>query len=421
MSKNKNYLLPFILITTLFFLWGFAHNLNPILIPHLKKACQLTDFQSAFIDSSFFIAYFLMAMPAGMVMKKYGYKSGIMLGLILFALGAMMFYPAASTLSYGLFLAALFVIASGLTFLETAANPYATILGEPQTATERLNLAQSFNGLASPLASLLGGRFILTGLVLTPDQEAAMSAEELNQYFIKEASTVQIPYIIIGLVALTVALVLWKIKLPEIKEPEKTNVAKSINILAEKNLMMGVLAQFFYVGAQVCLGSFFIRFVYFSVHINEKTATEYLAVAGIYFLVGRFLGTFIMKYIAPAKLLLVYSLISVFLLGSAVIIGGMYSVYAIISSLFFLSIMFPTIFSLSIFGLGEKTKQGSSFIIMSIVGGAIFPLIMGKVSDLAGIQIAYFVPALCLLMVVYFAWSNMALTKGKAVIMDSNH
>ncbi|TAF83912.1 MAG: MFS transporter, partial [Sphingobacteriales bacterium] len=198
MSKNKT-LFPVILIISLFFLWGFAHNLNPILIPHLKKACQLTDLQSALIDSSFFIAYFAMALPAGFFMKKYGYKYGIIMGLVVFALGAFLFYPAASTRNFNFFLIALFVIASGLTFLETAANPYITVLGEPETATQRLNFAQSFNGLAATLAPLLGGMFILSGKHLSAQDEQNMSVAQLNEFLTKEASSVQLPYIIIGI------------------------------------------------------------------------------------------------------------------------------------------------------------------------------------------------------------------------------
>lgn len=398
-----------ILITSLFFLWGFALNLNPILIPHLKKACQLSDTQSAFIDSASYIAYFLLAIPAGKFMNRFGYKGGIILGLMLFALGAFLFYPAAATRSYAFFLGALFIIASGLAFLETAANPYITVLGDPETGTQRLNFAQSFNGLAAFLAPMLGGAFILSGKTLSATEESSMSAQQLNEYLNKEASAVQIPYVVIGLVVLLVAIFIWRTKLPEIKEDDSLEVEGSI--LKEKNLVLGVLAQFFYVGAQVCISSFFIRYSERVAGIDEKSAAYYLSAALLLFMIGRFAGTFLMKYIAPSRLLVIYSIIVIALLALAILLAGEIAVYALMIVQFFLSIMFPTIFALSVRGLGSKTKEGSSLVIMSIVGGAVFPVIMGRVSDAFNIQVAYIVPAVCLLMVLYFGIKNMNVKK----------
>jgi MFS transporter, FHS family, L-fucose permease len=400
-----------ILITSLFFLWGFALNLNPILIPHLKKACQLSDTQSAFIDSASYIAYFLLAIPAGKFMNRFGYKGGIILGLLLFAFGAFLFYPAAATRSYAFFLGALFIIASGLAFLETAANPYMTVLGDPATGTQRLNFAQSFNGLAAFLAPLIGGRFILSGKTLSAQQEAGMTSGQLNDYLNKEASSVQIPYIVIGIVVLMVALFLWRTALPEIKEDDSLEVEGSI--VKEKNLMLGVFAQFFYVGAQVCISSFFIRFSERVAGIDEVSAAYYLSGALLGFMVGRFVGTFLMRFIAPPRLLAIYSVIVMSLLLLAVTTHGKASVYALIAVQFFLSIMFPTIFALSVRGLGTKTKEGSSLVIMSIVGGAVFPVIMGWASDASNIQLAYLVPAACLLMVLYFALKNISVVNVK--------
>lgn len=400
-----------ILITSLFFLWGFALNLNPILIPHLKKACRLSDTQSAFIDSASYIAYFLLAIPAGKFMNRFGYKGGIILGLLLFAFGAFLFYPAAAARSYGFFLGALFIIASGLAFLETAANPYITVLGDPATGTQRLNFAQSFNGLAAFLAPLVGGKFILSGKTLSAQQEAGMSAQQLDQYLKHEASAVQIPFIVIGLVVLMVAIFLWRTPLPEIKEDDSLEVEGSI--LKEKNLMMGVLAQFFYVGAQVCISSFFIRFAGRVAGIDEVSAAYYLSAALLGFMIGRFAGTFFMKFVSPPKLLSIYSLVVMILLLVAILTKGMAAIYALIAVEFFLSIMFPTIFALSVRGLGTKTKEGSSLVIMSIVGGAIFPVIMGRVSDQSNIQVAYIVPAVCFLMVLYFAIKNIRVANLK--------
>ncbi|QRR01229.1 L-fucose:H+ symporter permease [Dyadobacter sandarakinus] len=412
MSDRKTRL-AVILITSLFFLWGFALNLNPILIPHLKKACQLSDFQSALIDSASYIAYFLIALPAGLFMKRYGYKSGITLGLVLFAIGTFMFYPAAEMRHFGFFLFALFVIASGLTMLETAANPYITVLGDPDSATQRLNFAQSFNGLAAFLAPLMGGTFILSGKTLTAQEQAAMSPTQLDAYLDAEASSVQLPFVIIGLVVLFVAVMIWRTTLPEIKDEEESGEAAGGSIWGEKNLILGTAAQFFYVGAQVCISSFFIRFSDKVAGIEEKTAAYFLAVALLAFMIGRFVGTYLMRFVAPPRLLAIYSIINVVLLIIAVTTQGMFAVYALVGVEFFMSIMFPTIFALSIRGLGEKTKIGSSLVIMAIVGGAFFPVIMGQVSDMSSIQTSYVVPAVCFLVVLYFAVRNNSVKQVK--------
>jgi FHS family L-fucose permease-like MFS transporter len=405
--------LAVILITSLFFLWGFALNLNPILIPHLKKACQLSDFQSALIDSASYIAYFLIALPAGLFMKRFGYKAGITLGLLLFAFGTFLFYPAAELRHFGFFLVALFIIASGLTMLETAANPYITVLGDPDSATQRLNFAQSFNGLAAFLAPLMGGTFILSGRTLSDQEQQSMSSTQLNQYLDMEAASVQLPFIIIGIVVLVVAILIWRTPLPEIQEEQEEPGAVVGTITGEKNLILGVIAQFFYVGAQVCISSFFIRFADHVAGIEEKTAAYLLSGAFLSFMIGRFIGTYLMRFVAPPKLLALYSLINVILLAAAVMTTGMLSVYALVGVQFFMSIMFPTIFALSIRGLGAKTKMGSSLVIMAIVGGAVFPVIMGQVSDVSTIQIAYIVPAVCFLVVLYFAVRNNSIKNIK--------
>jgi MFS transporter, FHS family, L-fucose permease len=411
MLTTKQFRIPFILVTCLFFLWGMASNLNPILIPHLKKACQLSDMQSAFIDSAFYIGYFVMAIPAGILMKRFGYKAAILIGLILFALGAFLFYPAAGTRTFPLFLSALFIIAVGVTFLETAGNPYATILGPTETATQRLNLSQSFNGLAATIAPALGGLFILSDNNLTPEQEKALSPEQLSAYLTDEAKLVQLPYIIIALIVLTVAFFIWRTKLPEIKEDssDNANATDSKGLLSEKNLMLGVAAQFFYVGAQVCVDSFFIRFAKYTAGIEEKSAAIYLSVALLMFMIGRFLGTLFMKYVAAYRLLFIYSIGCMALLGLSMVLTGTPAVYCLMGVKFFMSIMFPTIFSLSIFGLGSKTKMGSSLVIMAIAGGALFPVIMGAVSDSTkSIQTSYIVPLLCLVVVAFFALRTTA-------------
>lgn len=414
-SSNK---LAIGLIISLFFLWGLAHNMNPILIPHLKRACELSDLQSAFIDSAFYIGYFAMALPAGFVMRKIGYKGGILVGLFLFAFGAFMFYPAAEVREYGVFLAALFIIASGLTFLETAANPYITVLGEASTSVQRLNFAQSFNGLAATIAPAVGGLFILSEDPLSEEARSQLSSSELKAYLDAEAASVQTPYLVIGAVVLLVGLIIARTKLPDIKESEEHADVPKTSIWKEKNLMLSVVAQFFYVGAQVCVTSFFIRFSGYVAEIKEKSAAMYLSAALLGFMIGRFFGTFLMKYIPPAQLLMIYGLINILLLLVAINTSGLVAVYCLVGVAFFMSIMFPTIFSLGIRGLGSRTKQGSSLLIMSIVGGAVLPVIMGRVSDITNIQNSYIVPCLCFIFIVYFAWTQ---PKGAKVEATGGH
>jgi FHS family L-fucose permease-like MFS transporter len=415
-GKTGKFLFPFILVTSLFFLWALIHNLSPILIPHLKKACQLTDLQSAYIDSAIYAGYFLVALPAGMVMKRFGYKAGIILGLCLYAIGAFLFIPAANTREYSFFLTALFIIASGLTFLETAANPYVTVLGSPETATTRLNLAQSFNGVGAMVAPLLGATFILSGKEYTEQQLGAMSPVELQQYLSSEAGSVKIPYLVIGIVVLLVALLFLLTKMPEVQEPTDENIDATAgrgSIFRHRHMIAAVVAQFFYLGAQAGVNAFFIRFAKYSAGIPEKEAAYLLGtVSGLGFMVGRFFGTFLMRTIKPQVLLSVYGVINMLLILTAMTTTGNVAVYTVLAVPFFMSIMFPTIFSLGIQGLGADTKLGSSLIIMAIVGGAVFPPIMGLISDASNIQMAYIVPLICFAVVVWFGAKGYKLDRA---------
>lgn len=406
--NNKNaYLIPFILVTSLFFLWAFLHNLNPILIPHLKKACQLSDTQSALIDSAVYLGYFLMALPAGWLMHKYGYKKGILIGLVLYALGALLFYPAASARSYIMFLIALFISASGATFLETVANPYITKLGDPKTSEQRLNFAQSFNGVGAFLAPIIGGSFILSGIEKTQVELQSMSADQLSQYLDFEAGAVKIPYLIMAAIVLLVAVFFIFSKLPEIKEHDSSvsSHSFSLKVFRHRHVLWAVIAQFCYVGAQVCIGSFFIRLAKSLANMPEKEAAFLLgSVAMVGFMIGRFFGTYLMKFIEASRLLSLYCLINIGLIAIALTTHGMIAVYAVAAVPFFMSIMFPTIFALGIKGLGEESKIASSFLVMAIFGGAVFPLIMGYISDRTGsMQKAYIVPMICFLVVWFFA------------------
>lgn len=407
MTNSKNYVLPFILVTSLFFLWAFLHNINPILIPHLKKACQLTDTQSAFIDSAVYLGYFSVALPAGWFMHRFGYKKAILFGLFLFGLGFLLFIPAASTREYAFFLVALFIGAAGATFLETVANPYVTKLGDEASATRRLNFAQSFNGVGAVLAPIIGGRVILSGIEHSNETLQQMSADELHNYLSFEASTVKTPYLILGLLVFALLFAFVFTKLPEIHEKdEKEKSSFSFKVFRHKHFTWSVIAQFFYVGAQVCVGSFFIRFSKYTMNLSEKEAAIWWgSIAMVGFMAGRFAGTYFMKFIKPERLLALYSIISILLLIIGVFTKGNIAVYAIMAVPFFMSIMFPTIFALGIKGLGEETKIASSFLVMAIVGGAFFPLFMGQISDATGgnIQLAYIVPIFCFALILLYS------------------
>ena len=408
MTKKNQFLFPIILVTSLFFLWAFLHNINPILIPHLRKALQLSDTQSSFIDISVSLAYFVIAIPAGLFMHRYGYKKGIVFGLILYAVGALLFIPAASARNYPFFLSAIFIIASGATFLETVANPYISILGDKETSEQRLNFAQSFNGVGAFLAPIIGGQFILSGIEHSDKDLQLMSPEQLNSYLQYEADTVKIPYIIIAAVVLLLIVLFIFTRLPEVQaddsEMEGHPTEFSARVLRHRHLSMAVIAQLFYVGAQVGIGSFFIRYSKFVADISEKDAAFiWGSVAMVGFMIGRFVGTFLMRYIKPGRLLSVYAAVSIVLLIVSVSIKGPAAVYALAATPFFMSIMFPTIFALGIKGLGEETKIASSFLVMAIIGGAIAPVAMGFISDRTGsIQTAYVVPLFCFLIILYF-------------------
>ena len=421
MSKKNQYLFPLILVTSLSFLWAFLHNIKPNLIPYLRKACPLNDTQSSFIDIAVSLAYFLIAIPAGLFMQKFGYKNGIIFGLVLYAVGALLFIPAADARNYPFFLAAIFIIASGATFLETVANPYISVLGDKESSEQRLNFAQSFNGVGAFLAPIIGGQIILSGIEYTPEQLASMAPAQLNAYLQSEADTVKMPYTIIAVAVILLIILFLFTKLPEVKADDSDAHGAtgkfSLKVLRHRHLSMAVIAQFFYVGAQVGIGSFFIRYARFVADMSEKDAAfAFGSIAMVGFMVGRFFGTFMMKYIKPAKLLSIYAAISVFLLVIAVSASGNIALYAVMAIPFFMSIMFPTIFALGIKGLGEETKIASSFIVMAIIGGAVAPVIMGLISDKTGsIQTAYIVPLLCFLVILYFGIRGHRVTNSQSI------
>jgi MFS transporter, FHS family, L-fucose permease len=407
-TKKTNYLLPFILVTTLFFLWGIANNLNGILIPHLRKALLLSNMQSTFVDTAVYFAYFIAALPAGWLLNKFGYKRGIITGLLVFSLGCFLFIPAAYSRTYEIFLTGLFIIGCGLTILETAANPYAAQLGDASSSTARLNLAQSFNGLAVFIAPLIGTFLILSGKSFSNEELTAMSETARNSYLDQEAQSVILPYAFLGGFLLLIAIIFVLYKFPEFNQDKQEEKGRIQQALKHKHTKWAILAQFFYVGAQVCVTSFFIRVAMSGGGADEITAGKYLSAYGLLFMLGRFLGSILMRFIDAANLLTIYSLISIVMCAIAIYTDGQYVVLALGGLGFFMSIMFPTIFSLGIKGLKEETKAASSLIVMSIIGGAIFPVAMGYIIDQRNdnIQVGYIVPLICFIVVFLFGWKG---------------
>lgn len=403
---DKKYLFAFILVTSLFFMWAFAHNLNDILIRQFQKALALSRGQSSFIQVAFYLGYFMAAIPAGLVMRRVGYKNGILLGLMLYAFGAMLFYPAADARSYPFFLLALFVIATGATFLETAANPYVIALGSSETSAQRLNLAQSFNGLGATAAPFLGGLLIFSGVEHSAEALSSMTPAALDAYRIQEASMVQLPYLILAACVSLLAVVIFFVKFPDVVETESDTQSQSglRGAIRHKHLRAAVIAQLFYVGAQVGIWSYFIDFTKdMSPVTPEKTAAFWLSVSLFTFMIGRFLGTFLLRYFRPERLLAIYACACIILCFLATTLSGMQAIIVYGATSFFMSIMFPTIFALGVKDLGADTKLASSLIIMAIIGGALMPPIMGYVTDLYSIQTAVIAPMLCFVVVLYFA------------------
>jgi len=405
---ERKFVLPFVLVTSLFFLWALGVNLNDVLIPHLKNAFQLTDLQSSLIQVAFFGGYFLAAFPAGRLMERVGYKNGVVFGLVVCATGAFLFVPAAYVLKYWVFLAALFIMACGQACLEVAANPYITVLGPAESSERRLNLAQSFNGVGAWITPRIGKLFILTAVVYSAAQIKSMSPEQFRAFQLSEASTVKLPYIVITGLLLLVAAITYFSRLPEVHESAAAEPAPAWGefrqALRHRHLVSGTIAQFLYVGAQVGVTSFVIRFTQYSAPgMSSREASDYLGWHLFGFMVGRILGSLAMQKVAPTRLLTLFAAGSLVCGVIAVTTSGMTPVWAVVLIGFFHSIMFPTIFALSIKNLGPLTKLASSFLVMAIIGGMIFPAAMGYISDMTNIQRAFVVPLLCYLYVLYFA------------------
>jgi FHS family L-fucose permease-like MFS transporter len=341
-------------------------------------------------------------------MRRFGYKGGIVLGLFLYGLGSFLFYPAAEVHTYGLFLLALFVIASGLAFLETSANPFVTVLGPAQTAERRLNLAQAFNPLGSITGVLVGRIFIFSGIEHTPEQMASMPAAAREAYFAAESAAVQTPYLVIGVIVslLAFVIILTPFPVPAVESDEDVAAAPSSarELLGRKTFIFAVVTQFFYVGAQIGIWSYLIRYAQGTMPgTPERAAADYLIASLVVFMIGRFFGTALMRYVAPCRLLAGYALINSILATVAVFVPGPMGLYALIATSFFMSIMFPTIFALGIRGLGESRKMASSVLVMAIVGGALLTPLMGALAGYVGVNWAMAVPLLCFVIVLGFA------------------
>jgi FHS family L-fucose permease-like MFS transporter len=376
--------LPFILVTALFLFWGIPSNMNDILIKQFMKSFEITRFQAGLIQFAYYIGYFLVSMPAALLMRKYSYKTGLVIGLFLYSAGAFLFWPAAVVGKYGFFLLALFVIASGAAFLETGANPFIAVLGDPRTSERRLNFSQAFNPVGAVVGVLGGTVFIFSGIEWKPEEIAAMKAAGTYEAYLRhETLRVVEPYLAIGAVIFIWALLVWRTKFPAVAgeghdraDPDKGRFA---DLLHHRHFILGVVAQFLYVGAQVGTWSYYIQYVQDYTAQPEKIAGYFLTGTLVAFGVGRFSATYLMKFFPAGPLMGIYAAVNVLLVGLAVLFPGWLGVWSLFFTSFFMSLMFPTIFALGIKDLGPATKLGGSLMVMSIIGGAVFPPIEGLI------------------------------------------
>jgi MFS transporter, FHS family, L-fucose permease len=398
-------LLPFILVTALFFLWGVPNNLNDILISQFMKSFEINRLQAGLVQSAFYMGYFLLAMPAAQLMRRSGYKAGILVGLVLYGSGCILFWPAALITKYWFFLMALFVIASGLSFLETASSPFIIQIGDPATAEQRINFSQAFNPLGSISAVLIGSRFIFSGIELKPAQVAAMQAQHTyHAYLHSETLRVVNPYLVLGGVVLFWAVLIALTPFPHAgldysRESRSHDTSKGL--WKRKHFAFSVVAQFLYVGAQVGTWSFFIAYAMRYTDLTQREAGYWLTGVLVAFTAGRFFSTWLLRYVSGAMLLGIYAALNATICAVAVLWPGWLGVGCLIAVSFFMSIMYPTIFALGVKGLGQRTKSGSAFIVMSIVGGAALTPLMGVAPSVA---MGYVVPALCFAGVAIYAW-----------------
>jgi FHS family L-fucose permease-like MFS transporter len=404
-------LVPFILVTFLFFLWGIPNSMNDVLIRQFMKSFELSRFQAGLVQSAFYMGYFTLAIPAALLMKKSGYKAGFVTGLLLLSTGAFLFWPAAIAQRFGFFLIALFVMASGLSFLETASNPFIAQLGDPASSERRLNFSQAFNPLGNITAALVGTAFILSGVELSKADIADRIANHTYQSYLQfETLRVVQPYLVIAAVALVWAILIWRSKFPLIQSEVEVGGehGKFSELLRQRHFVLAVIAQFFYVGAQVCSWSYLISYAQEYAHFPEKKAGLLLAGNFAMFAIGRFASAYVMGYFSPARLMGAYGVINVLLLMVAIFDPSALGMWCVFLTSLFMSVMFPTIFALGLKELGPNTKIGGSLLVMAIVGGAILTPIMGLVSEWAhSLAVGYSVPLVAYICIaLYSFWGS---------------
>jgi len=404
---ERRYAVAFGLTATLFFAWGLASQFNDLLLHHFQKALDLTRTQASLTQFAFYIGYFCAPLPAAMVIRRLGYKKTIIIGLAFYAIGAFLFVPAAHMRIYGVFLAALYIIAIGAGFLETSANPYITIMGAPETASPRLNFAQAFNGVATVLGPLVGGYVIFSGVEYTPAQQAAMGPAAVDAWRAQEAAAVGPPYLVLGILMVVIATAIALTKYPTLRPDVTPQAGRSpFAVLAKPRVLCAVVAQFFYVGAQVGTWSLLVDFAQEAAHVPERVGAQvYLEATMIAFCVGRFVGAWLQRTINPPRQLMLYGGCNIILCCLAATIGGFPSIWALVATSFFMSIMFPTIFALGLEGLGHETEFASSFIVMAICGAAVVPPLEAWMASMTGaLHWSMFLLAACYAVVVGFGW-----------------
>lgn len=411
-KKGNKYKITLALIFSLFFIWAISSNLLPTMIRQLMKTCELNTFEASFTETAYWLAYFIFPIPIAMFMKKYSYKAGIIFGLILAALGGLLFFPASIIKEYWAYLGIFFIIATGMCFLETAANPYVTVLGEPKTASRRLNLAQSFNGLGAFIAAMFLSKLVLSGKEYTRETIPSDYLGGWEGYIQFETDAMKLPYLILAAVLLVLAVVFIFSHLPKIKEGdhdegEGTNEKLiDFKVLKRRHLRWGVIAQFFYNGGQTAINSLFLVYCCTYSGMSEGIATTFFGLYMLAFLVGRWIGTLLMVKFRPQDMLVVYALANIVLCGVIMVFGGIIGLYAMLGVSFFMSIMYPTQFSLALNDLGDNTKSGSAFLVMAIVGNACLPQLTAYIMHIneAVYQIAYIIPLICFLFCAYYGW-----------------
>ena len=409
---KRKQLLPLILVFCLFFLWAISSNLLPTMIRQLMKTCELNAFEASFTETAYWLAYFICPIPIAMFMKRYSYKSGIVFGLLLAALGGLLFFPAAIIKEYWAYLCIFFVIAAGMCFLETAANPYVAALGDESSAPRRLNLAQSFNGLGAFVAAMFLSKLVLSGNTYTRETLPVGFEGGWEGYIQMETDAMKLPYLILAAVLIIIAVAFIFVKLPKIKEEEESrnDDGKLIDfsVLKKSHLRWGVIAQFFYNGGQTAVNSLFLVYCCNYAGLPESTATTFFGLYMLAFLLGRWIGTALMIKFKPQNMLAAYAVVNIILCGVIMGFGGMVGLYAMLGVSFFMSIMYPTQFSLALTGLGEQTKSGSAFLVMAIVGNACLPQLTAFIMhhNPQIYQIAYIVPLICFGFCAYYGWKG---------------